>query len=237
MAIPLKNLDYERANQEETLVKILSAQVEREKYFSNFREAIAILSHQIRNPLGSISIYSNLILRKEKDEKCLKFAKQIYDQTKKMDEEIQTLIHCTNFPKLNIYPVNLYEVIERSLDFLISLGNFDFFKDFEIPNALKTQQVLGNKEILEQLTIQTFSQLEAPKKQQIKIKAWQYKEYIALNLSPFGTRKNEEKPFHPFFGSLAKCHNFCQSLNGAIDLNNNNQMDKQLILLLPRKVN
>lgn len=104
--------------QDITDVKRLEEKLERNDRLTAMGEMAAGIAHELRNPLGSIELFTSLLRRglTEKPD-MLQLADHISSGIKKMDHIISGLLTFTRSPKPNVRKYNLHEVLDDVLLF------------------------------------------------------------------------------------------------------------------------
>lgn len=91
--------------------------MERHRRLAAMGEMAAKIAHEIRNPLGSISIFASLLEREFVEEEAGKkrLAGHITKGVKALDNILSNMLLFTNSPPARLKPVNIAEVIEDAL--------------------------------------------------------------------------------------------------------------------------
>ncbi len=137
--------------QDITDVKHLEEKLERNNRLTAMGEMAAGIAHELRNPLGSIELFSSLLRRdlSDKPESC-QIVDHISTGVKKMDHIISGLLAFTSSPKPNVKCYDLHDVLSDVLlfnDLLIRENRVTLKKKFGCDNPLGE----GDAELLNQV--------------------------------------------------------------------------------------
>jgi len=126
--------------QDMTEMKRLEEKLERNDRLTAMGEMAAGIAHELRNPLGSIELFTSL-LRREMAERpdMLEITKHITSGVKKMDHIISGLLTFTRSPKPKLRRYNLHEILDEVLMFneiLIKDNNVTLARNFQCGNPI-----------------------------------------------------------------------------------------------------
>jgi signal transduction histidine kinase len=203
-------------------LELSKAQINQVKKVHNMREQIfrelenlsAVFSHRLRNPLGSISIYANLLERCADSDKASVYADKIGEESKRMDQEIEDIIHLTKKPRFNFEPVDITGNIKKTISNLSILSrsmgvNFDLFIDETIISE-------GSNTLLETAFLHLFEIIaEEENSSNIRITAKMQDEELIIRIAT-PDMETDEARFHPLLGDLSKVHNYISANGGCI---------------------
>ena len=143
--------ELERKNRK---IRILESHAERNRRMSAFGDISTLIAHKIRNPLGSISIYSSLLEKDlAKQPKSRRLAENIGTDVRRMDLILSNMLISTRAPKPNLSEVSghklVFDTIKKSNMLLegaqIQLSmNLDAENDIVLADVELYQQVLLN---------------------------------------------------------------------------------------------
>ncbi len=113
-----------------TEVKRLENQVQRMHTLAALGEMAATVAHEIRNPLGGIASFANLLERDlEAEDPNRKMVRKITEGVARLNRIVSSLVSYTRPLNLNTHPVDLAQIVEEALAF------------FEIDAARKVPKV------------------------------------------------------------------------------------------------
>jgi signal transduction histidine kinase len=132
-------------------IRYLEAHAERNKRLSAMGDMAMTLAHKLRNPLGTISIYSSLLERELiKDRKNYEAARQISNEVKRLDLIISNLLIFTRNLSPVLKSISVHKYIRRSIENAHSLIESN---EIELSLGLEAKRdvIEGDGELLRQL--------------------------------------------------------------------------------------
>lgn len=109
-----------------TRVERLEAMAKRNEKFTLMAEMAAYIAEEIRNPLGSIELFTGLLLKDVMEKKDRQRLEQIETSVRKMDYKIANLLMFTKTRVPDVKKVNINEMLKEALSFaeyIASQGN------------------------------------------------------------------------------------------------------------------
>jgi len=160
------------------------------------------VAHEINNPLGNISLYTQLLIKKTEDQKTIKKLKVIADETGRAANIIKGLLDFARQSELELSPIDINREIDKVLTILKpQLRDIQLKKDFEfLPQILadsgQIQQVIMNL-----LTNSIQSIIENG---EITVRTSAKQDHVEISISDNGCgipEENLDKIFDPFFST------------------------------------
>ena len=205
-------------------------------------ELTAGVAHEIRNPLNTISVAAETMLKKKiSDEDQKDLQNYILEEAKRLEHILQDFLSFSKPRTAVIEDVNLQELFDRVIIALQARNDNDFIIRREI--KLSKDYISSNKELLFQILLnlginaieaieqrcREFPDFECDKGL-IILKVFENEENIIISVSDNGTGikpENTDSVFNPFFTTketgtglgLSIVHILVESLNGRIKLN------------------
>jgi PAS domain S-box-containing protein len=225
-----------------TRILKLEETVRRSEKLAAMGETAANIAHEIRNPLGSISLFASLLKKELKEGKARERASHIINAVNDMDNKISNLLLFTRDQKPLMEKINLHnaldeiiafsrEIVEKEKIFLtltrkdvapLIMGNTEMLKQVFLNLILNAMQVMpeGGR-----LHIETRIYCADPDKSAPG-------PVVELRFKDTGygiSDQNIKKLFNPFFTTkekgmglgLAIVHNIIHIHGGSIDAENN----------------
>jgi signal transduction histidine kinase len=128
--------------------------MERTRRLAAMGEMAAKIAHEIRNPLGSMAIFANLLERElASDEDKRKLAEHISKGIKTLDNLLSNMLLFASSPMARLKNVDLKEIIEETLVLTEGRGpaNMRIRKEFDGRTC-----ILGDQNLLRQLFLNLF---------------------------------------------------------------------------------
>src|SRR3972149_1291062 len=89
--------------------------IERSRRLAAMGEMAARIAHEIRNPLGSMSIFATLLERELAEDKRKNLAKQISKGIKTLDNLLSNMLLFANSPEARLKSMDIKEIIDDSI--------------------------------------------------------------------------------------------------------------------------
>jgi len=89
--------------------------IERSRRLAAMGEMAARIAHEIRNPLGSMSIFATLLERELAEDKRKKLAEQISKGIKTLDNLLSNMLLFANSPEARLKSMDIKEIIDDSI--------------------------------------------------------------------------------------------------------------------------
>jgi signal transduction histidine kinase len=211
--------------------QIKAAQLER---LASLGRLTAGIAHDLRNPLGIISMSAQTIQRNPKDEQLLKkMSGFIVEESKRLNKNVDTFLQYAKPHKPVWEKANLEQLIDKTIQALninASGGNVKIKKEFsgEIPELITSIQHL--ERVLANLGMNAIEAM--PKGGELSFKAMSEDDSVTITVSDTGTgipMDNQSKIFDPFFTTkstgtglgLSIVHSMVKSINGEISFTSN----------------
>ncbi|MCZ7383533.1 MAG: ATP-binding protein [Candidatus Methanoperedens sp.] len=202
------------------------------------------VAHEINNPLGNISMYTQILLKKTKDENTIEKLKIINDETNRAAQIVKGLLDFARQSELKLTRIDINKEIEKVLSIMTpQLKEIKVTTEFDpVPHILadsgQIQQVIMN---LLKNSIQSIT-----KNGEIMIKTAAKNDYVEINISDNGCGIPEEdlnKIFDPFFTTkemgkgtglgLSISYGIIKRHNGSIEVKSNTGKGTTLTIKLP----
>ena len=171
------------------------------------------VAHEINNPLGSILLYSNLLLEDMKEENLIKEnLKKIVEQTTRCKEIVKGLLDFSRLTIAEMKFTNVHEIIENVLSLVKNQSmfqNVDIITDFNrsLPvimlDKAKIQQVFIN------ILLNAVESMDGQGKLTIETCYSADGKFLNVNFTDTGygiKKENMRKIFDPFFSAGHKPH-------------------------------
>ena len=222
MRMKMETRNFNRESDFFDHIDLSKAQIEQVKKIHGMREQIfrelenlsAVFSHRLRNPLGSISIYSNLLQRCSENEKVNVYADKINEESKRIDQEIEDIIYLTKKPRFNEEEIDITRNLKKSILNISTLShrmgiNFDLFIEDSITLS-------GNNTILETAFLHLLELIsDESEAGSIRITAKKQDADLVIRIST-PDMETDESRFHPLLGDLSKVHSYISANGGFI---------------------
>lgn len=195
------------------------------------------IAHEINNPLGVITMYSNLLLDEIKDENTRNDLQLIVEQADRCRKIVGGLLNFARKNQVKLKETHLEQFINRSIQSIILPDNIEVELDVEMKDpyvfldADQMMQVLTN---LEKNAVEAM-----PDGGVLSIKLTEHNGDVEINISDTGTgisEQNLEKVFTPFFTTkevgkgtglgLPLCYGIVKMHQGKIQVSSNDKPAK-----------
>lgn len=168
---------------------------------ANMGQLSAGIAHELNNPLGVITMYSNILKDEtEKDKPIFKDLELIVEQTERCKKIVGGLLNFARKNKVNKQETNLKKFVEHSAESIVIPENINLNikSEIEIPLAL-----FDKEQMMQVLTNLEKNAIEAmPEGGILSIKIKENNEYFRIIISDTGVgipKENMDKLFTPFF--------------------------------------
>lgn len=159
------------------------------------------IAHELNNPLGIITMYSNILKDDAKDDDPnIKDLELIVEQADRCKKIVSGLLNFARKNQLNLVETNIEQLCKRSLESVINPGNIKF----EIQSSLENPyMVIDSDQMMQVLTNLEKNAIEAmPKGGLLKIRISGDQKAVEINISDTGCgipKEYIDKIFTPFF--------------------------------------
>nr|WP_300370774.1 ATP-binding protein [Brachyspira sp.] len=233
--------------------------LKRAEQLASLTTLAAGVAHEIKNPLGSISIYVQLIekiIKKNMDNDCQcykdfkEYSDIIKEEISRLEDTINSFLFSVRKLELNIEDVNINEIILSTVSFLkyeIEKNNISIDIKFDKDNLiLKLDEKYIKQSLINiiQNAIDAMSENSDDKKKEIYIKLKTIDNYAVLIIKDTGIGMKEEtlsKIFEPYFTTkrhgtglgLTNVVRIIEAHNGNITIESEYGKGSEFIIKLP----
>ena len=235
--------------------------LKRAEQLASLTTLAAGVAHEIKNPLGSISIYVQLIdkiIKKNMDNECQcykdfkEYSDIIKEEISRLEETINSFLFSVRKLELNIEDVNINELILSTIAFLkyeIEKNNVNIDVKFDKDNLiLKLDEKYIKQSLINiiQNAIDAMSYNADDKKKEIFIKLKTVDNYAVISIKDTGIGIKEEslgKIFEPYFTTkrhgtglgLTNVVRIIEAHNGNVTIESEYGKGSEFIIKLPLK--
>ena len=235
--------------------------LKRAEQLASLTTLAAGVAHEIKNPLGSISIYVQLIdkiIKKNMDNECQcykdfkEYSDIIKEEISRLEETINSFLFSVRKLELNIEDVNINELILSTIAFLkyeIEKNNINIDVKFDKDNLiLKLDEKYIKQSLINiiQNAIDAMSNNADDKKKEIFIKLKTVDNYAVISIKDTGIGIKEEslgKIFEPYFTTkrhgtglgLTNVVRIIEAHNGNVTIESEYGKGSEFIIKLPLK--
>ena len=233
--------------------------LKRAEQLASLTTLAAGVAHEIKNPLGSISIYVQLIdkiIKKNMDNECQcykdfkEYSDIIKEEISRLEETINSFLFSVRKLELNIEDVNINELILSTIAFLkyeIEKNNVNIDIKFDKDNLiLKLDEKYIKQSLINiiQNAIDAMSDNADDKKKEIFIKLKTVDNYAVISIKDTGIGIKEEslgKIFEPYFTTkrhgtglgLTNVVRIIEAHNGNVTIESEYGKGSEFIIKLP----
>jgi len=208
-------------------------------------EMAAGIVHEIRSPLCSIELFSNMLSRDLEDTEHSEMSKGISTGIKSLNNILTNMLFFAKPQKPSLKDVKIFVPVEESLKILAPLVKI---RNINVSIMISNESIEGDPELLNQVLMNIL--LNAiqvmPDGGSLKVFTEEGENYIALAICDQGSGidpENIEKIFDPFFSTKDKgtglgltiAHKIMQSHNGFIKADKNEDIGSTFRLYFPKK--
>ena len=204
----------------------------------------AMLAHEIRNPLGGIKGFAQLIEKKPVDERNRGFAERIVNETIRLESLVNDLLAYARTDASVPAPVNVADLVDNTLSLVRSEADRHAIAITEVvPEDL---QVYGDRDRLGQVLLNLFNNaIQAMEPDgTLQIEARSSGKAVAITISDTGPGIAEQhlgKVFEPFFTTKAKgtglglslCRKIIEDHGGSMEILSAPGRGTSVLLTLP----
>ncbi len=233
--------------------------LKRAEQLASLTTLAAGVAHEIKNPLGSISIYVQLIekiIKKNMDNDCQcykdfkEYSDIIKEEISRLEDTINSFLFSVRKLEVNIEDVNINELILSTVSFLkyeIEKNNVNIDIKFDKDNLiLKLDEKYIKQSLINiiQNAIDAMSDNSDDKKKEIYIKLKTIDNYAVISIKDTGTGIKDEdmdKIFEPYFTTkrhgtglgLTNVVRIIEAHNGNITIESEYGKGSEFIIKLP----
>ena len=228
-----------------TRIKELEHQSERNQRLVSMGEMAAKIVHEIRSPLCSIELFSNMLSNDLRDSAHSEMANGISTGIKSLNNILTNMLLFAKQPKMSFRDVRLGDAVEETLKMLAPLVET---RGIRLLVSMRDEIITGDPELLKQVIMNiVLNAIQAmPDGGMLKVDMSEKGEYMTVNFNDEGEgidTENIEKIFDPFFSTkdkgtglgLAIAYKIMQSHNGFINAFRNEGKGSTFSIYLPRK--
>lgn len=231
-----------------THIKRLEEQVQRSRRLSAMGEMAASLAHEIRNPLGSLELFSSLLRRElEGDTDKANLADNILMVVKNLTNITSNLLFFARPCTPALKPVSVDTVLDETLIFcqhLIGQNSVSLGKKFSAADHMVDIDRELMKQVFLNIILNALQAMEDGGK--LSITTARHRGCIEIEISDTGPGIEQEyldKIFDPFFTTkergtglgLAIVHNIIRAHNGAIEARSRKGKGTSFLISLPTR--
>ncbi len=218
---------------------------------ANMGQISAGIAHELNNPLGVITMYSNILLDELKeDDPTRKDIELIAEQAIRCKNIVSGLLNFARKNKLQIEEIDIVEFMKKSIQNVVVPANVQVIFECEIDDQMI---MMDSDQMLQAITNLEKNAVEAmPNGGKLKITIDGDKENVQVRIADTGTgiaKENIEKLFTPFFTTkepgkgtglgLPLVYGIIKMHKGKVAVNSNNDPDHgqtgtEFIITLPR---
>ncbi len=231
---------------DKTLINRLLSQSKRNVRLAAMGEMAAELAHEIRNPLGSIKLFSSL-LEKDPDDRPdqSKLAGQISHGVQILENIVSNMLAFSANVTPKRLPLSVANILEQSLPlFEMEMKRKNIILDFKPPS--QALEILGDEHLLKQVILNlcnnAIKAMEESGRLAISVKS--HEDYVEIIIKDNGCGIPESKLhkiFDPFFTTfqggtglgLSVVNQIIEKHRGAIDVRSKPGKGTTVILSLP----
>lgn len=225
----------------------MTEQIKQTQVLASLGSMTTAIAHEVNNPLGSILLLSELLLKDDKISHIKKDLMIIHNEAKRAAKIMSILLTYKNNHVTNNRRLNLTRIIRKVLDirqYGRKVSNINLYTN--LPET--TVYVKGNSSQLAQvfmnILINAEEAVKAKKAGRINVDVTNDQEWIKVSVSDNGTGipdENFEKIFLPFFTTkkggtgfgLSTCYQIVTAHNGLIHAENNEMGGVTVTIELP----
>ncbi len=241
----------EELNTTNDKLKTTKLELKHSEKLANMGQISAGIAHELNNPLGVITMYSNIVLEElKKDNPMRNDIKLIVDQADRCKNIVSGLLNFARKNKIRVKEVDIVAFLNRSLDSVIIPDNV---KASVISNVTNPYVMIDEEQMLQVFTNLEKNAVEAmPNGGELKIYVDGNENNVVIRVTDTGVgipKENMDKMFTPFFTTkdvgkgtglgLPLVYGIIKMHNGKINVKSNSDTDEgqtgtEFIITLPR---
>jgi signal transduction histidine kinase len=234
--------------------KRMQEQLRHSQLLSTMGEMTAGIAHEVNNPLGSILLYSELIMAEELSPRANRDLRIIHNEAKRAARIMTDLLSYSRRLEPQMYRINLHSVLKKVLDmrrYVEKVQNISAatnFLDSPLYVECDPDQLI---QVFMNIILNAEEALKKPDGGNITITTTIDKKWAKVSIADDGTgipEKNFSQIFYPFFTTkpigegtglgLSTCYGIVTAHNGLIHVENNKMGGATFTVELPlAKVN
>ncbi len=228
-----------------TKFKELERQNERNLRLIAMGEMAAKIVHEIRSPLCSIELFSNMLSNDLEGTTHSEMARGISTGIKSLNNILTNMLFFAKTQKLSLRDIKLGDIVEESIKMLIPLIEV---RGINLSKTISEEIITGDYELLKQVFMNIIlNAIQAmPNGGNLGIVMGLKDEFVTVGVSDEGggiSYENIEKIFNPFFSTkdkgtglgLAIAHKIMQCHNGFIKVYKNDNKGSIFCVYFPKK--
>ena len=219
---------------------------------SSLGKMTAGIAHEINNPLGSILLYSELMLQHDLPALIKKDLKVIHDEASRAARTMSDLLTSSVRGSKEVKKIDIHQVLKKVLNTRL---NTETMSDINVSMQLNEGPlfIYGDSSQLSQVFMDVLSNSKEALEEtggNIYIETSLDDDWVRVSISDDGTGIPDEhlrQIFYPFFStkdmgehsglSLSTCHGIVTSHGGLIHAENNEMGGATIVIRLPQSIN
>lgn len=229
--------------------KRMEEQLKQSELLASLGKMTAGIAHEVNNPLGSILLYSELMMKSELPEETKKDLKVIHNEARRAAKVMSDLLAYSLGTSNNIESVNIHQVLHKVLDMRLYA---ETVKNIIVKAAMSSQPlyIYGDKSQLAQVFMNILLNAEEALEETdggvITVTTDITDGWAVITVSDNGTgipENNLNQIFYPFYTTkqvgagtglgLSTCYGIVTSHGGLIRAENNSNGGATIIVELP----
>jgi PAS domain S-box-containing protein len=230
-------------------IKKIEDQLQQSQILASLGTMVAGIAHEVNNPLGSVLLLSELLLKDEIAENIKKDLRVIHSEAKRAAKIMSTLLTYRKRTVTNNRRLNLNTLITKVMKvryYRLNVLNISLSASLPETPVYVRGDYTQLTQVLMNILINAEEALKDATKGNIDIKVYPDKDWARIEVSDNGTgidEENLETIFHPFFTTksvgegtglgLSTCYSIVTAHNGLIHAENNSSGGATIIIELP----
>lgn len=243
----------ERLNLTNEKLKNTKLELRHSEKLAHMGQIAAGIAHELNNPLGVITMYSNIIYEElEENDPKRDEADLIVKQADRCKKIVSGLLNFARSNKTKLRKTDMAELVNRSLESVVIPSNVQVSVDSDLDD---TMAAVDQEQMMQVLTNLEKNAVEAmPDGGELKVHLSGNKEKIHISITDTGCgipEENKEKLFTPFFTTkdlgkgtglgLPQVHGIVKMHQGKINVKSNTEPEKgptgtEFIITIPRNI-
>jgi PAS domain S-box-containing protein len=232
-----------------TETRRLELEAQRNRSLASLGQLAAGVAHEIRNPLGAISGFAELISRSfTPDDNRLKYASRILDEVRHLDRLVGDILDFARPSPPMLDQIEINDVIEEAIEIAASkYGNpqveFSRWLKRGLPLVMADRNQL--RQVFSNILINAADALDGAGKVSVRSRAGQTGRTVEIEISDNGPgmeKRVQENVFNPFFTTkeqgtglgLAVAYKIIEAHEGRIDVESEPGQGALFRIILPR---